>query len=255
MNKKVLISLHDVTPYHFSRILKAEKLLTKWGVKKISFFFIPDYHQLHDKQNKQILSDFKEWIQKKKEYTIEWALHGYYHLEDKIPRVDHKSLLQAWNLKHRFLTANEAEFLDLSSKEISNRIQKGKEFFLDYFHCDPAMFVPPAWLFNEQLMSCLRSHHFSITEDHSGIYLLKQEKIVSAPVITWATRTSLLKLISRIGCPMLNRIWHFKDLIRIAVHPLDFDFPSTINSIKHVITQTLKERQTILYKELESLTE
>jgi predicted deacetylase len=253
MNKKVLISFHDVAPYHFTRILKAEQLLIQWGVKKISFFFIPDYHQLQNKQEKQILIDFKEWIQKRKEYTIEWVLHGYYHLEDKGPTMNRKSFFQAWSWKHMFLTANEAEFLNLSSKEITHRIQKGREIFKHYFHHDPEVFVSPAWLFNEQLMSCLSSHHFSITEDHSHIYLLKENKTLSVPVITWATRTFLLKLLSRIGCPILNRVWASRDLIRIAVHPFDFDFPSTINSIKRVITQALKERQTILYRELKRL--
>jgi predicted deacetylase len=253
MNKKVLISLHDVTPYHLTRILKAEQSMKQWGVEKISFCFVPEYHKLHRKNNKQLFTDFYQWILEKKNYDIEWILHGYYHLEDKNSDVGQRFSILNRIWKNTFHTANEAEFLHLTSGEINERLQRGKEAFLKNFHRNPDVFVSPAWLFDKRLITCLQSNHFEITEDHSGIYLLKQNRFISAPVITWATRTFLLQRLSRIGCPLLNRLWFYKDLIRIAVHPYDFDFPSTVNSIRKVLTRVLEKRQATLYRELQNL--
>ncbi len=231
MSKKVLVSLHDVTPFHLPRLQKAEQILTQWGVPKISYLFIPDYHRENQQLDKVLLSDFKQWTVENRAFAVQWLLHGYYHLETS-------------NRSH------EREFLTLSPLEIQTRIREGKVAFKDVFHYSPDVFVAPAWHFNQHLFPILKDHRFRITEDHSFIYLLDKDKKIPAPVITWATRTRLRKLISQIGCPILNRWWSGKDLLRIALHPFDFDHPATINSIEKVIKTALNKREPILYTEL-----
>lgn len=231
MSKKVLISFHDVTPYHLPRLQKAEQILTQWGVPKISYLFIPDYHRKNHQLDKVILSTFRQWTGENRAFAVQWLLHGYYHLETSIG-------------------SNEREFLTLSPPETRARIREGKTAFTGFFHCSPEVFVAPAWLFNEHLFPILKDHQFSITEDHSFIYLLDKDKKIPAPVITWATRTRVRKFISQIGCPILNRWWSGKNLVRIALHPFDFDHPATINSIEKVIKDALNKREAILYKEL-----
>lgn len=231
MSKKILVSLHDVTPFHLPRLQKAEKILTRWGVPKISYLFIPDYHRENRQLDKVILSAFKQWTVEDRAFALQWLLHGYYHLETSN-------------------RTNEREFLTLSSPEIRTRVREGKTAFNDVFHCSPDVFVAPAWLFNQHLLPILKDHQFRITEDHSFIYLLDKDKKIPAPVITWATRTRLRKFISQMGCPILNRWWSGKDLLRIALHPFDFDFPATINSIEKVIKNALSKREPILYNEL-----
>ncbi len=253
MSKKVLISFHDVTPYHLPRLQKAEQILTQWGVPKINYLFIPDYHRKNQQLDKVILSTFKQWTGENRTFAVQWLLHGYYHLETSknTNEVSNKlSLPIGKRLKGKFLTANEGEFLTLSSPEIRARIREGQTAFTDFFHCSPEVFVAPAWLFNEHLFPILKDHQFRITEDHSFIYLLDKDKKIPAPVITWATRTRLRRLISQTGCPILNRWWSGKDLLRIALHPFDFDHPATINSIEKVIKNALNKREPILYKEL-----
>jgi predicted deacetylase len=231
MSKKILVSLHDVTPFHLPRLQKAEQMLIQWGVPKISYLFIPDYHRKNHQLDKVILSTFKQWTGENRAFALQWLLHGYYHLETS-------------NGSH------EREFLTLSPPEIQTRVREGKAAFNDVFHCSPDVFVAPAWLFNQHLFPILKEYQFRITEDHSFIYLLDKDKKILAPVITWATRTRLRKLISQIGCPILNRWWSGKNLLRIALHPFDFDHPATINSIEKVIKDALNRREPILYNEL-----
>jgi predicted deacetylase len=241
LRKKILVSLHDVTPFHLPRLQKAEKLLTQWGVPKISYLFIPDYHRENHQLNKVILSTFKQWTSADRAFALQWLLHGYYHLE--ISTHTHE-------LSKKFLTGNEREFLTLSSPGIQTRIGEGKTAFTGFFHYSPDVFVAPAWLFNKHLFPILKDHGFRITEDHSFVYLLDKDKKIPAPVITWATRTRPRRLISQMGCPVLNRWWSGRDLVRIALHPFDFDHPATINSIEKVIKDALTKREAILYKEL-----
>ena len=253
MSKKILISLHDVTPYHLPRLQKAEQILTQWGVPKISYLFIPDYHRKNQQLDKTILSTFKQWTSEKRAFAVQWLLHGYYHhgTSNRIHELSNKlSLPIGKRLKEKFLTAHEGEFLTLSAPGIQARIREGKTVFTGFFNCSPGVFVAPAWLFNKHLFPILKDHQFRITEDHSFIYLLQKNKKISAPVITWATRTPLRKFTSQIGCPVLNRLWSDKVLIRIAVHPFDFDHPATVKSIEKVIKDALNKREPILYREL-----
>src|SRR4029078_16292 len=41
---RLLISLHDVTPFHFAPLLKAEALFQEMGLQKLTYLFIPNYH-------------------------------------------------------------------------------------------------------------------------------------------------------------------------------------------------------------------
>jgi predicted deacetylase len=254
MSKKILVSLHDVTPFHLPRLQKAEQILTQWGVPKTNYLFIPDYHRKNQQLDKIVLSTFKQWTGENRAFAVQWLLHGYYHLEtsNRTHELSNKlSLPIGKRLKGKFFTANEGEFLTLSPPGIRTRIREGKTAFTGFFHCSPGVFVAPAWLFNQHLFPILKAHRFRITEDHSFIYLLHKDKKISAPVITWATRTPLRKFISQIGCPILNRWWSGRNLVRIALHPFDFDFPATIKSIEKVIKDALNRREAILYSELE----
>jgi len=255
MNKKVLISLHDIAPIHLSRLEKAEELLTRWGVKKISFLFIPDYHKENDRMDGTLMREFKQWINSAKDIEIQWLLHGFYHLEIYPQAQDNGKLSPSFSslkdiLKGKVMTAREGEFNKLSIAGIIDRIEAGMAAFTDFFHQTPDIFIPPAWLFNRHLLPILKKKQFKITEDHSFIYFLDKSEKKTVPVITWATRTPLRKFISILGCPLLRRLWKRKDLIRLAVHPFDFDHPATINSIEKVVKAILAERECILYKNL-----
>lgn len=272
MNKKVLVSLHDVTPFHFERIRIAETYFAHWGIKDITYLFIPDYHYKlkNGRFDKKRLSEFRRDMLEKERpgLNIEWVLHGYFHLDRPAPaifsstaanddtepletqRMATEHLSVGSRFKRKYLTANEGEFLSLTAETVKERLEIGKTAFRAFFNRDPKGFIAPAWLFNDHLIPELKRQKFYYTEDHSNIYLLKKDAAIQAPVITWATRTPLRKFISKVGCPILNRLWSGREYLRVAVHPFDFDHPSTIRSIDKVITSVLSQRQSIRYSDL-----
>ena len=41
---RVLVAMHDVAPFHRQRLERAEALLAAWGVKKVLYLLVPNYH-------------------------------------------------------------------------------------------------------------------------------------------------------------------------------------------------------------------
>ena len=75
---RLLISLHDVTPFHFARLLKAEALFQEMGLQKLTYLFIPNYHGRFASAGHP---EFVAWCRRPRSFDVEWQLHGDHHLE------------------------------------------------------------------------------------------------------------------------------------------------------------------------------
>jgi len=245
MDRYVLISLHDITPFHLKRLKQAESLFAELGLCNVTYLFIPDYHNLTATLPPEELAAYRSWIHQKRTIPIQWVLHGYSHLETSVTHVPRTAPVA--KLKRRFLTAGEAEFLSLDRQSTCMRIQQGIAAFESHLDTPPTGFVAPAWLFKKNLITCLKELGFLFTEDHNRVYFLAHDQQLRAPVITWATRTSMRKYSSVALCPLLSRVWSNHNVIRIAIHPYDFDHPSTVNSIRRVIKTVTKGRRQVFY--------
>ena len=242
---KVHFSLHDVCPAHLDRLIQAEVLFESWGVTKVTYLVVPFFHNtIYAHEH----AEFKKWIQKPRSFEVEWCLHGFYHRE--ILDENYQSATFSEGFKRRHMTGGEGEFLALKGENLLQRIQDGQKIFAELFGFLPEGFVPPAWLYNSELDGVLKAKGFVWTEDHSGVRLLQSSKVIKAPVITWATRTFFRKWASLIVCPALLMLWRKKELVRIAVHPHDFDHKQTKKSIQRVLAKAFSQRTSILIKEL-----
>lgn len=74
-------SLHDVTPFHRERIERAEACFKRWGVKKATYLLIPNYHGRYLAAS----AEFVSWCRRERPFTVDWFLHGYYHLQCHAP--------------------------------------------------------------------------------------------------------------------------------------------------------------------------
>lgn len=226
---KLLLSLHDVCPAHLSRVEKAEAFFLQLGVNKITYLLIPAYHG--DKPcNQQV--DFINWCRRERSFAVDWFLHGYTHIEDATELEAPDSAKEAWKQKH--LTASEGEFGRLSAQEVQHRLDKGMSVFEDCIGTRPKGFVAPAWLYNRHLAPALTDLGFCFNENHGHVEALQRKQNHKVPVITWATRTPFKKMTSIIGTPILARLWQNEPVLRLAVHPFDFDYPDTMASIEKV---------------------
>jgi predicted deacetylase len=244
---KLLVSLHDITPFHLKRLLKAETLCQEIGLRKLTYLFIPNYHGCSSSEEHP---EFVAWCRKDRPFQVKWHLHGYHHLEDP-PDKQGQDRFWSNQLKRRFLTAGEAEFLDLDTEAQRRRLESGRAVFRHCLRCEPNGFVAPAWLFNAALSALLKELGFQFTEDHHRIFSLATHRSLRSPVITWATRTTLHKYGSLVICPMLSCLWKTEPVLRVAIHPFDLDHPQTMASIRKVLTRLMEVREQSFYEELD----
>jgi len=241
----LLVALHDVTPAHAARLARAEQLLSALGLTSVAYLFVPDYHgraAAHDDR------EFWARFRSPRPYAIEWFLHGYFHEEQASERGAWPSPRQ-W-FARRFLTRGEGEFLALRGLALQERVQAGIHSFARAVGCLPKGFVAPAWLYNEELVPVLQRLGFRFTESHFHIFDLHTCDAVPAPVITWASRTRQHRLSSR-TCALLARgLWQRRPLIRVALHPCDFDHPRSVDSVARTIEALRVTRRVIGYRDL-----
>jgi predicted deacetylase len=239
---KLLFSLHDVTPFHRARIERAEALFARWGITNAAYLFIPNYHGGHLAQT----AEFAAWCRRPRPFNVEWLLHGCYHLKCSTPRAPHEVQSEA-ELQGQ---GGEAEFADLDDAAADARLTHGRRIFEDCLGYEPRGFVPPVWSFRSPLLAQLQARQFAWTESRSAIYDLTTGAVRRSPAITWATRTVARKLTSLVGVPLLRLLWSRTPVLRIAVHPFDFDHPATIRSIERTIVRAVRARRQSNYADL-----
>lgn len=233
---RLLISLHDVTPFHLERIRRAESLYRDLGLAKVAYLLVPDYHGKAPAAGDM---DFHAFCRADRPFEVEWYLHGYRHLED----TGASSGGGAGDaFKRRYLTAGEGEFLALGPAAIRERLAAGLAVFRRCLGAEPSGFVAPAWLFNASLIPALREAGIRHTEDHRFLYRTDRAAPLPGPVITWATRTVFRKYGSLVVCPLLARVFAGAPILRVAMHPFDFDHPATVRSIRSVLARLVVGR-------------
>lgn len=246
-NLKLLISLHDATPFHQARLEKAEALFRDLGLTKVTYLFVPQYHGGHLSSGSSV---FVDWCRASRPFQVQWHLHGYHHLEDPHSKGGQGATRAGDKWKRRYLTAGEGEFLALDDEEMRAKIEAGREVFRACLQAEPQGFVAPAWLFNSAFPDVLKTQGIRYTEDHGRIYDLDSGGTITSPVITWATRTILRKYGSLVVCPLMARFWATTPVLRVALHPFDFDHAVTVANIRGVLRRLLDSRTQVFCDEV-----
>jgi predicted deacetylase len=238
---KLLVALHDVTPVHAARLEKAERLLTALGIRRVTYLLVPDFHA----SGAAHASDaFVAWCRMARPFDVQWFLHGYFH-KDVVASA--RRLNAADWLASKLLTAGEGEFLELRGDALRERIGAGVQSFERCLGDAPSGFVAPAWLFNSELIPALTNMSFQFTESHFRVFHLRTGRERTAPVITWATRTRLRRYGSLIVALAERRLWQAQPLLRVALHPYDFDHPATVASIARTLDAVRRDRVLATY--------
>jgi predicted deacetylase len=242
---KLVISLHDVTPFHMDRLARAEELYRELGLAKLTYLFVPEYHGGYPAAADPA---FRDWCLRARPFRIDWHLHGYHHLEAPAQAVAGGA---GDFLKRKLLTAGEGEFLALDASAQRRKLVAGQESFRACLGKDPIGFVAPAWLFNAELPGVLKDLGFRFTEDQRRMYRVDTGASLAGPVITWATRTWVRKYGSLIVCPILLRLWSPAPVLRVAMHPFDFDHPATVASIRAILVAAAADREQAFAEDLD----
>lgn len=236
VERALLVSLHDVTPRHADAVRKILPWLARLGIPPVQLLVVPDFHgQWPISAYPDFCREVRDWG----EAGHELVLHGYHHLESPAAQRRSPGLLERF--KRSFMTAGEGEFLSLPQKEAGDLLEKGLAMWSQAeLGPWPKGFVPPAWLHRPDLDGALWRHGFDWTENHAGLRF-RDGKRLASPVVTWASRDPVRRIGSRIYCPAAVRTCSKAPLLRLAIHPHDFDHPQLVRSIERTIRLALSD--------------
>lgn len=237
----LLVALHDVTPAHDNRLARAERVLAECRIPAVTYLYVPNYHGRWPAHQRE---DFVAWCRAPRPFAVQWFLHGYFHRED--PGRDKDPSLVEW-CGRTFMTAEEGEFLGLRGRALENRIRVGMESFDCCFNGRPSGFVAPAWLYNDELLPALERFDVAFTESHLHIFDLRNRRALPSPLITWASGGPCHRAASELAAAVQRRLCRNSPVIRIALHPCDFDHPAIVDSVRRTIDALREHRQVVSY--------
>jgi predicted deacetylase len=239
MRRKVLISVHDVTPAHAGRLDRVFGVLRSLVGGRMALLVVPDWHgdwPIHRHPA------FVETLHELVEAGAEIVLHGYRHDE-----VGHRRSF-ADTLRVFGRTAASAEFMFLTSNEAAARVDRGLALF-EKLGFRPVGFVPPAWLFGRYTRDVLRDRNLDMTESFWRITNLSSEVSRFVPVLSWSTARAWR---SRMTAGVADaRVWaeRARALVRVAIHPPDLTIPVVARSLESSLRRLLANREPVSYSE------
>jgi predicted deacetylase len=237
---RLLVSIHDVTPAHASRIGAIHRLLAKHGIENPALFVVPNWHGAWPLARDQTLVDD---LRTRQGAGAEVFLHGLRHDEEGTTRT------AAQHARAFGRTAREAEFLSLTESEADERIAKGLAMLGDV-GLEPVGFVPPAWFHGQGLSEVLVRRNLRFTENSWNVWSVDGGQRHRAPAVHWSARTPFRGaagvVIERVRRPFDA----LHGLVRLAIHPLDIEEPRVARSLEHALDYLLERRTPVTYCEV-----
>ncbi len=175
----------------------------KWGVEKILYLLVPNYHGAHraDRDAK-----FRTWCHRQRLFAVEWCQHGYFHAVTQqlasVQRLEFSNgLVGAGGHPVGSTLSEEGEFRHLEPEWVRDRLITGREIFRRTLDREPNGFVAPKWMGNRHMVELLGEMGYSWTEDDHSLCNLASGRRRWSPVITWATRSVWRKQMGAVGLP------------------------------------------------------
>ncbi len=236
----LLASIHDVSPRFESEIDALTELLTPHAGHRTAMLVVPNHWGTAPiVPGSTFATRLRTWADEGREIF----LHGFYHRDESTHRRP------THQLRARFMTAGEGEFLGLPLHEASTRLSRGLGLIEDVIGRPVTGFVAPAWLYGVGAMRALAEAGIQISEDHLRVWSpVTGETLARGPVITWASR-SLLRRGSSLAAAAALRHARF-EVLRIGVHPPDVRHSNLVRSIEKTFKVAASSRPAAAYSSL-----
>lgn len=241
--KRLLLSVHDVTPRHFARLKTIHAMLMELGVgHDYAMLVVPDFWRAWPLQGHEA---FAAWLRQRAEAGVEMILHGYSHRDE----LRHASPLKRW--KARTLTAREGEFYGLDQRTATSRLRAGRQALRQSCGLDAQGFVAPAWLYSKGTKAALAAEGYGFAEDHWHVWSPRRGRtLCRGPVISYASRSPGRIRSSLLWSRLADRLLRPLPVLRLAIHPHDLDSALLQEEIRRTIGQQLRRRRLCRYAEL-----
>lgn len=244
----VVVSIHDVCPSAQAATEQILEDLFAIGVTTTSLLVIPNRHGADP-----AFSDvnFCNWLKTCMNNGHEAVLHGYFHQR----MAEHESKGMERMIATQY-TAGEGEFFDLTPALAKDLLERGYREMRAALGEAPRGFIAPAWLLGAGAEDALQNFTFDYTTRISGIWDLRgihSEKCKAdagfypSQSLCYSVRAPWRRWCS-LGWNSLLLAWlDAQPLIRIGIHPPDWQFPNIRAHALQCIKSSLAHRPAMTY--------
>jgi predicted deacetylase len=236
----LVVSIHDVSPRTRDATEAMLADLADLDVRRVSLLVIPDHHHrghfLDD-------PDFCAWLRDCAAAGHEIVAHGYYHIRES--KAD-QSL--ASRLVTERYTAGEGEFYDLDEAEAHARVTKAREEFRRA-GLEPTGFIAPAWLLGDEATRAVRRAGFQYTTRLGSVEDLANDIAYDSQSLVYSVRAAWRRVVSLAWNSFLLRRLGDLPLVRMGLHPPDWQYPAIRDHARKCLLRALVGREAITYED------
>jgi uncharacterized protein len=235
--RALVVSIHDVSPLTCKRVFAMVGDVAAAGVGRVALLVIPNHHS---KAPIREDPDFCDWL-KRSAQIHEVVLHGYLHSR---PRSE-----GAWleTFVTEYYTAREGEFYDLSESEATRRLERGKHELRE-LGLETRGFIAPAWLLGREAECAVKKVGFEYTTRLRTFNdLVTGGKTVSHSLV-WSVRGAWRRVASLCWNRLLARKLSRAPLLRIGLHPVDWQHGAVRRQALYLVRSALAAREPITYE-------
>ncbi len=256
----LIVSIHDVHPGNAELVSRILADLKRVGVSEVSLLVVPFWHR-----EVPSFSDAKfcEWMRERQREGHELVLHGYFHL--RVSQVD----ARGWaGLVSKVYTNGEGEFYDSDEEESRELLEKGCNEMGAFLaqpesvrttSQPPAGFIAPAWLLGEGARSALRHFPFEYTTVLRGVWDFRHPDAeqnhsdlpghgYTSMSLCYSVRAAWRRACSLAWNTLLLQRLAKLPLVRISLHPPDWQYSSIRNHALQSIERALAGRPAMTYE-------
>ena len=229
------VAIHDVEPRSFARAQEIRDWLTDRGIERTTLLVIPasELHPIAPRAPGLI-----DWLHHRTVCGDAIAQHG----------LVHRATFRApWprSVLAGFQGGRAAEFPGLDAEATRHRVEMGLRLLRDA-ELEPAGFVAPGYAYTRALRDVLSGPSYDWFADLHGVDTRCRGRI-RARALCLGSSTPLKRALSptvvRAGARGRGR------LMRLDVHPADFDLPHHVAAIERVLERA-EGRRAVTYDEL-----
>jgi uncharacterized protein len=235
----LVISIHDVSPLTWHKVRAMIGDLAAAGVPRLSLLVIPDHHHSGPFSGNP---EFCAWLRALVAAGHEPVAHGYYHLRARQAGDGfYKSLIAS------HYTKNEGEFLDLGREDAAERLRRAKAEF-QACGLAPTGFIAPAWLLGREAEAAVRGEGFAYTTRIGSVLDFREGKQHRSQSLVYSVRARWRRVCSLFWNFFLFRRLRRAPLVRIGLHPPDWDHPAIRAQALKLIRAALAVREAMTYE-------
>ncbi|HJT80435.1 MAG TPA: polysaccharide deacetylase family protein [Chthoniobacterales bacterium] len=238
--QSLIVSLHDVAPGTSDVCKNILAEFQRHGIKASSLLVVPNYHHRGSSfENRSFVS----WLQELEAAGHEIVIHGYFHQRPRRPGE---------SLGNRFLTQvytqDEGEFFDIEYKEARRRITTAREEF-EEAGLKPHGFVAPAWLLGAEAERAVRDAGIEYTTRLASVHDLRSGDAFNARSLVYSVRNGWRRAASLCWNAALAQIFRNNALMRVSVHPVDYEHAAIWQQIIGFLREMASERTPTTYRD------